>query len=83
MPIGNHKLLKKDIAAGIVPFTECDTGIISDDTIFTMAGMNGITKAKKIDLQVLFDAHKILFEKYGKYGFGDNTKSSFEKYQLG
>lgn len=44
--------------------------------------MRSITDTKKIELQSLFDAHKILFDRYGGELFGGMTKEKFEQYQV-
>ena len=82
LPISNNGFLAKDFANGAdLPFDQNDLWVISDDSIFTMAGMNSISEKSKIDLQNLFDRHKVLFDKYGPYRFGGITREKFKEYK--
>lgn len=83
IPVERNEFIAKDIQAGKkLLFNPQETGIISDDTIFTMAWMNSISAKNNIALQHLFDAHKILFDKYGDTFFGWMTKERFKKYTV-
>ncbi len=58
-----------------------ETGIISDDTIFTMAWMHSITETWKINIQHIFDTHKNYFDTYGEDAwFGSITSKNFKTY---
>ena len=81
LPVKHHKLIMKDIDT-IDAFDGESRGIFSDDTIFSMAGMQSISEKWKIDLQHLFDTHKSLFDKYGPYWFGSRTRDKFKKYTM-
>lgn len=81
LPVSNNWFLKKTIDSWVkLPFDTEESGIISDDSIFTMAGMRSISEKRKIDIQNLFDRHKKLFDKYGDYWFGWITRERFKVY---
>lgn len=80
MPIKWNWFLEKEFEKPWFRYKPDDTWVISDDSIFTMAGMDSISEKWWIEIQHLFDTHKKLFDQYGWYWFGWDTRKRFEAY---
>lgn len=61
------------------PYSPEDIWVISDDTIFSLAGMKSITEKAGIDLVHLFQTHKSMFDEFGPYWFGEMTREKFKQ----
>ena len=80
MPIKWNGFLDKEFGKPWFPYKPEDTWVISDDSIFTMAGMNSISEKWWIEIQHLFDTHKKLFDQYWWHWFGGDTRKKFKAY---